>query len=305
MQKLLLFLVLLFYCCNVKAQQQDSSIFALPLQMDSIVIKAARGGWDVAGFIRRVQTDTTFYKAFRALHLVNYTATNDIKVLDKKNTVAASLYSHTRQSVKNGCRTMVVLDEQTEGDFYTRKKNYRYYTAELYAYLFFTKGSICNENDIVAGALQERGSGTVEKSKWQLKQLIFNPGGKIRGIPFIGNKASIFDADVARMYDFKLSSVEYAGEDCYLFRAIPKPEHVRDVVYNELSTWFRKSDYAILARDYALSFSAGIYDFDVKMKVRLQNAGGRLLPSRIEYDGNWHVFTKPRERARFIASFVY
>jgi hypothetical protein len=284
---------------------QDTNIFALPLQMDDVVIKAARGGWDVAGFIRRVQTDTTFYKAFRALRLVSYKATNDIRILNKKNEVSASLFSHTRQTAVRGCRTMQVLDEQVTGDFYTRRKGYNYYTAELYAYLFFTKGTICNENDIVAGALDDRGKGTIEKSKWQLKQLIFNPGGRIRGIPFIGNKASIFDPEIAKLYDFKLLSVAYAGEECWLFRAIPKPEYLNKVVYNELSTWFRKSDYSIMARDYALSFSAGVYDFDVRMKVRLQPAGGRLLPSRIEYDGNWHVFTKPRERARFTATFEY
>ncbi len=303
--KRMILLICIALLLTEHSSAQDTNIFAYPLQMDTLVIRAARGGWDIAGFIRRVRTDTTFYKAFRALHLVNYTATNDIRILDKKNAVSASLFSHTKQTAVRGCRSMQVIDEQATGDFYTRRHAYNYYTAELYAYLFFTKGTICNENDVVAGALDDRGSGTIEKSKYQLKQLIFNPGGKIRGIPFIGNKASIFEPEIAKLYDFKLQSVEYAGEECWLFQAIPKPEHLKEVVYNELSTWFRKSDYSIMARDYALSYSAGLYDFDVRMKVRLQQAGGRLLPSRIEYDGNWHVFTKPRERARFTAAFAY
>ncbi|KAK6024544.1 transcriptional regulator, AsnC family [Ostertagia ostertagi] len=62
---------------------------------------------------------------------------------------------------------------------------------------------------------------------------------------------------------------DYEGEDCYLFQAIPKPEYRSEVVYNELSTWFRKTDYSIVARDYSLSYKAGVYDFDVRMKVRL------------------------------------
>jgi len=299
------FLLIASLFCFINTKAQDTSVFAYPLQMDDVVVRAARGGWDVAAFIRRVQTDTTFYKAFRALHLVSYTATNDIKILNKSNEVSASLYSHTKQAAVRGCRSMQVIDEKVTGDFYTRKRNCNYYTAELYAYLFFTQGTICNENDNVAGMLDERGKGSMEKTKAQLKQLIFNPGGKVRGIPFIGNKASIFDPEIAKRYNFKLLSVEYAGEDCWLFQAIPKPEYLKDVVYNELSTWFRKSDYSILARDYALSFSAGVYDFDVRMKVRLQQVGGRLLPSRIDYDGNWHVFTKGRERAKFTATFVY
>lgn len=300
-----LLLLLLVAFAAMRSAAQDTSAFAFPLQMDTLVIRAARGGWDIAGFIRRVQTDTTFYKAFRALHLVSYTATNDIKMFGKSGGVAASLLSHTRQTAAKGCRTMQVLDEQTTGDFYTRRKGYNYYTAELYASLFFTKGTVCNENDIVAGMQNERSSGALERSKAQLKQLIFNPGGKVRGVPFIGNRASIFDPDVARLYNFKLLSVEYAGEGCWLFQAIPKPEYRSEVVYNELSTWFRKSDYSIVARDYALSFNAGVYDFDVRMKVRLESVHGRLLPSRIDYDGNWHVLTRQRERGRFTATFSY
>lgn len=289
---------------SLKAQQ-DTTAFNVPLQMDDVVISAARKGWDVAGFIRRVQTDTTFYKAFRSLHVVAYTATNDIRMYNKKDEVIASLLSHTRQLRRNNCRSTQVIDEKVTGDFYKRNGSYRYFTAGLFAYLFFTKGSICGENDIVANTMQEREPGLMGKSEWQLKQLVFNPGGKIKGVPFIGNKASIFDPEIAKMYDFKLLSVDYAGEDCYLFQAVPKPEYKSEVVYNELSTWFRKSDYSIVARDYSLSYKAGVYDFDVRMKVRLQIVGNKLLPSRIEYDGNWHVMMQDRERSRFSATFAY
>jgi hypothetical protein len=175
----------------------------------------------------------------------------------------------------------------------------------LYAYLFFTKDSVCNENDIVAAPEASGGNSGLEHSKRQLKQLIFSPGSKVKGVPFMGDKASIFDPEVATLYDFKLESTEYLGEDCYLFRAIPKKDHTGEVVYNELSTWFRKSDYSIVARDYSLSFHTMLYDFDVQMKVRLVKAGTRLLPGSIEYKGDWKVITKPRERARFTATFKY
>lgn len=301
------YLILLFsFCClQAVAQKEDTSIFKYPIQMDSVTVVAARGGWDVAGFIRRVQNDTTFYKAFRALHLVSFSATNDIRVYDKKGRIKASLYSHTRQQVQQRCRTMQVLDEKTTGDFYKRSHDYNYYTAELYAYLFFTKGKICNENDIVAGMLEARGKGQLEKNKAELKQLIFNPGGKVKGVPFMGDKAAIFDPDVAAHYDFKLLSEEYDGQDCYVFKAIPKKGEESDVVYNELSTWFRKSDYSIVARDYSLSYSTMFYDFDVWMKVRTSQVGSRLLPTHIEYDGNWHVFTQKRENVKFIVTFSY
>jgi hypothetical protein len=214
--------------------------------------------------------------------------------------VKASLKSRTIQTRKAGCRRIEVVEEQTSGDFYTRGGKYRYYTAELYAYLFLEKGPVCNETDIIAGAMDGSSGSGLAHRKQQLKQLIFNPGARVDGVPFMGDKASIFDADIAPKYDFKLESTSYLGEECYLFRALPKPEYADDVVYNELSTWFRKSDYSILARDYSLSYHTMLYDFDVQMKVRLIHAGGRLIPGRIEYDGEWRVATKGRERGRFV-----
>lgn len=308
MQKLkakIIFLLCLFVTVVANAQQQDTSIFKYPIQMDAVVVKAARGGWDVNAFIRRVKNDTTFYKAFRSMRLVPYAATNDIRVYDKKGKIAASLYSRTKQNVAGGCRTMQVLEEKVTGNFYKRNKDYRYYTAELYAYLFFTKGKVCGENDRVAGALQERGKGQIEKSKYQLKQLIFNPGSRISGVPMMGDKAAIFEPQVAKLYDFKLLSEEYNGVECYVFKAIPKKGKEGDVVYDELTTWFRKSDYAILAHDYSLSYKTMVYDFNVHMKVRTTEVGGKLLPSTIDYDGNWHVFTQDRERVKFHTVLAY
>ncbi|MBA3828485.1 MAG: hypothetical protein H0X33_06075 [Taibaiella sp.] len=302
--KFLCFLVLLasLHCA---AQHRDSSIFKYPIQMDEVVVKAARGGWDVKGFIRRVQHDTTFYKAFRSMNLVSYNAVNDIRIYDKNEKVQASLFSHTHQVASKGCRSMKVLDEKVTGDFYKRNRKYNYYTAELYAYLFFTIDTVCGENDIVSGKLDEHGKGSLEKAKSQLKQLIFNPGGHITGVPLMGDKAAIFDADVAKRYDFKLLSEEYDGQPCYVFKAIPKTGEEKNVVYNELSTWFRKKDYSIVARDYSLSYHTFLYDFDVHMHVRTHQVGRRLLPTSIEYDGNWHVFTRKRERVKFTTQFKY
>jgi hypothetical protein len=300
-----LLILLLFSTTVTRAQRPDSSIFAQPLQMDAVVVKAVRGGWDLNAFIRRVRTDTTFYKAFRNMHFVSYNAVNDIKVLDKKGVVSASYYSKTKQTYAGGCRTMQVSEEKVTGDFFKSKRNYRYYTAELYDYLFFTRGKVCNESEVVKGALEEKGKGKIEKSKYQLKQLIFNPGSKVGGIPMMGDKAAIFDPAIAKLYDFKLQSDEYDGEECYVFRAIPKKGREDDVVYDELSTWFRKTDYAIVARDYSLSYKTVVYDFRVRMKVRTAQIGKRLLPTHIDYDGNWHVFSKNRERVKFTAILNY
>ena len=301
-----------FYCfctcilltgADAHAQNYDTgSIFKTPVSLDSFVMKS---GFDVNAFIRRVRADTTFYKAFRSMHLVPYEAINDIKVFDKNNSVIASLHSKTKQRREKGCRVTDVLEENVTGDFYTRNGVYRYYTAELFAYLFFAKAPVCNETDIVAGALDERGSGQLEKSKYELKQLIFNPGAKVSGVPFLGDRASIFDDRESEKYIFRVSREIYEGIECFKFTVIPRAGYERKVIYNELTTWFRKADYSIVARDYSVSYSTLVYDFDVHMKVRTKEVGGKLYPTSIDYDGNWHIITKKRERVKFKVDINY
>ncbi len=287
-------------CCG---QHMDTgSIFSRPVQMDTFVVKS---GFDVSAFIRRVRNDTTFYKSFRSMHLLPYTAVNDITVHGRSNVVAASEHSTTRQEVQNRCRHTRVIDRKTTGDMYDRRGNYNYYTAEMFAYLFFIKDTVCNEDDIVAGKMGAQDRTKMEKAKAELKQLMFNPGSKVSGVPFMSDRASIFDTDEAEQCDFKISLVDYAGQPAYQFRITPRKGYERKVVFNELTTWFRKGDYSILARDHSLSYHTLVYDFDVTMKVRTTQVNGKLYPSYISYNGNWHIFTKKRERVRFTVDITY
>ncbi|KAA5536583.1 hypothetical protein F0919_02630 [Taibaiella lutea] len=303
-----LFLTFSVLCFPVltRAQVLDTGNYFAPILIDEIIINS-KENFNIGDFINRIKSDTTFYKAFRSMHLVTYNAENDIKIFEKKGTkIKASLQSETKQIYRNGCRTMNVLDEKVTGDFYDKKRNYNYYTAELFASLFFTKGKVCGENNIVKGKLEEESGGSsIEKNKAKLKQLMFNPGSKISGIPLMGNKSAIFEPDVARMYDFKLSVDTKNGIDCYVFEATPKPGFLNDVVYRKFKTWFRQSDYSIISRDYALVYNTIAYDFNVVIHVDLEQKGQMLLPSYISYNGNWFAFTKGREKVTFTAKFDY
>ena len=94
---------------------------------------------NVPAFIEIVKNDSSFYKAFKNLHIINFTAINDIRMNNKNGELNASLFSRTKQTVQNGCRTMKVLEEKSTGDMYNDSKEFNYYTANMYASLFFTK----------------------------------------------------------------------------------------------------------------------------------------------------------------------
>ncbi|HWI92600.1 MAG TPA: hypothetical protein VNT20_15090 [Flavisolibacter sp.] len=262
-----------------------------------------RSGFDVNRFLQQIKNDTTFYKAFRTLHILGFTSFNDIKMRDADGNIKASLFSKTRQNRSNGCRTMDVLEQRTTGDMY-KHGDLNYYTAELYAGLFFTNGKVCGENNIVAGKQRDvRSKSGIEKHKEQLKMLFFNPGQKIPGIPFIGDKIDIFDPSISRKYDFSIDMDEMNGQQCYLFKIIPKENTDRDdIVFDNITTWFNAKTMEIVARNYDLSYDTPVYDFNVHMEVRMTKFQGLLVPSILTYNGNWKVAFKKRERGLFTAT---
>jgi hypothetical protein len=306
MRRLILLIVTLISTCPLFAQKDSTDAEALS-RMISLSEVVIRSDLDVPQFLRHVKFDTTFYKAFRNLRVLGFTSFNDIRMLDKKGNIKASLQSKTRQQRQGGCRTMDVLEEKKSGDIYDKDGDWNYYTAELYAGLFFTQGRVCGESNVVKGAERKvRDKKGLEKHKEQLKMMFFNPGKKIPGIPFIGDKLDVFDKNAARYYDFSIDLEEYKGQLCYVFSIKAKPglsSGQKDkIVFDNITTWFHPKTLEIIARNYDLSYSAGVYDFDVNMEVQMTHYGRLLVPQVIKYNGNWDVAFKKREKGFFTAT---
>lgn len=266
-----------------------------------------RSNLNVPLFIERVKNDTTFHKAFLNLKVLGYTSLNDIRMLDRKGNTKALLLSKTRQETANGCRWMHVLEEKSTGGIYNKKREFNFYTAQLYSSIFFAFDTICGETNIVAGTtFSTQGKSGVSKHKEQLKMLFFNPGKKIPGIPFIGKKIALFDEDVSALYDFTIDMAEFKGEMCYVFKMLPLTSltgaQKDKIVINEMTTWFDTKTWEIRARNYDLSYKAGVYDFDVHIEVEMTNYGNLLVPKVMRYNGDWDVIFKKREKGIFTAT---
>lgn len=303
MKRLPIFLLLSI--AYLAASSQDTTVVYKnqTFQLSEVVV---RNKFNAGAFIDYVKNDTTFYKAFKNLRILSFTSFNHIQMLDKKGKTIASLDSRTRQTRANGCRTMEVLEERTTGDFYDSKKNYNYTTAELYASLFFTNGKVCGETNIVRNAsFSTKGKSGIEKHKEQLKQLFFNPGKRVQGIPFVSNKVALFDEDVSKYYDYRIDQTDYMGYSCYVFTIRPKDNADRsNMVIDEMTTWFNAKTLEIIGRNYSLSYKAGVYDFDVNMEVQLEKVGELLVPKVLRYKGEWDVVFKKKERALFTATLT-
>jgi hypothetical protein len=216
--KRIFFIVVGFFISINSFSQEDTSDVEAVRRMVNLSEVVVRSDLNIAKFLQRIKNDTTFYKAFKNLRVLGFTSFNDIRMTDKKDNVVATLQSKTRQNRALGCRTMDVLEEKTTGDIYDKNHHWNYYTAQLYAGLFFTENKICGETNIVAGMERNvQNKKGLEKHKEQLKMLFFNPGKKIPGIPFIGNKLDIFDPDLVPYYDYAIDVQDYDGQACYIF----------------------------------------------------------------------------------------
>ena len=289
-------------CSNVVAQKQtDTSMVGKKvITLSNVVID---NKLNVPTFISRIKNDSSFYKAFRNLHIIGFTALNDIRMVDKKGNLQASLKSKTRQLRKDNCRTMQTLEENATGDFYTEDHQYNYYTAQMYASLFFTKDTVCGEDNIVKGReFSTSGKSGMDKHKEQLKMLFFNPGKRISGLPFMSNKTAIYDDDMADRYDMNIDMDFYNNTNCYIFTQKVKPGQTDGVVVDEMITWFNADTYEVVARKYTLSYDAAVYDFKVDMEVQMTTFKGLTVPALIRYNGNWKAITKKRERGIFTAT---
>ncbi|MBI2729181.1 MAG: hypothetical protein HYX40_00235, partial [Sphingobacteriales bacterium] len=236
-------LLFIFYFSFFFSKAQKDTTIEVKGKMITLSDVVVRSDMSVPAFMKMVQEDTTFYKAFRNLHILSFTAINDINLLDKKQNIKASLKSKTRQTVADGCRTLQVLEENKTGNIYDGDYDWNYYTASMYAGLFFTKGKVCGETNIVKGVdFSAKDKSGMEKHKAQLKMLFFNPGKKIPGIPFIGNKINIFDEDVAQLYDFSIDYAYHNQHHCYVLTIVPGANLTEDeksrLVIDNMTTWF-------------------------------------------------------------------
>jgi hypothetical protein len=301
-------LLVVFHICIVSsAIAQQDSILKVDKKVVTLKEVVVRSNLNVPAFIDRVKNDTSFHKAFKNLKILGYTALNDIRMLNKDNQQKASLQSRTVQSVQHGCRSMQTFDEKTTGDIYDKYGNYNYYTLQMYAGLFWAKDTICGENNIVAEEeFSLKNKSGLEKHKEQLKMLIFNPGKRVPGIPFMGDKTAMFEDNLAEYYDYIIDLDELNGEWCYVFTAKARDNLTRsqrdNIVINSMTSWFDQKTMDIVKRNYDLSYDAGVYDFNVQIETELKKFGDYLVPTVLRYTGEWDVVFKKREKAVFTAT---
>lgn len=287
--------ILLFCLYTTALHAQTDSLyeyFGGVVYLDSMTVKASKGGFEVDDFIEQVQTDKSFYQAFKNIRKLSYSADNQIFIKNKKTKTLANYYSITRQNSDGKCREMEIKKEIVNGDYFKKDRDYKYYTAKLFDRVFYTEGRVCEAESSEETPAKYSG---IEKQYQELKKLIFSPGQEA-DVPFIGKKTAIFSEKMRPYYDFFVQSKESKdGTNCYVFKAVAKPDFAEDkTVIKYLETWFSKDDFQIVARNYKLQYYGLAFDFSVEMNVNIEKFNGYFVPEKVEYRGFFDIpFKKP------------
>ena len=82
-----------FLPLTLSAQNKNDTVVNIEGRVITLSEVVVNNKINVPAFIERVRTDTTFYKAFRTLHIIGFTALNDIRMVNKEQEIKASLRS--------------------------------------------------------------------------------------------------------------------------------------------------------------------------------------------------------------------
>jgi len=249
-------------------------------------------------FIDAVVQDTSFYKAFKDMKRFRFTAENSIYTYNKKNKVEGKIYRKIERTYTNGRHKVDFIAKTDSGTVFKKNGKYQLYTVEMFDYIF--TNAYNSDFTTADEAPGEKGKNAGYKAK--LKALIFTPGRKITGIPFLSSKTEIFGPEMRQFYNYEFARGKYVDSiPVYRFKVIRKPSTADgDVMIRELTTIFDARTFQILGRYVDMKYSNMLFDFNVQMNIELNNFNGKLLPTKISYQGNWDVPFHKEERASFL-----
>lgn len=291
-------------CAVLQAQVEEDTITNV-YRLGDVVIHGRAAGLDLEGFMQHVRNDTSFLHAFLNLRYWPHAVESGLTVRNKGEKERATLYRKGRL-LRNGPRAELRVDSASEGGkLRSRNGDMRYLTAELYDDLFWPKGTWPADNSIAAYERGRAGKGRIEKYKEELKQFMFNPGQEIASVPFIGEKLALFDPEMVPFCDFGIDQAFRNGHACWMFSATAKDSiggrraKESATVIKRMRTWFDQSTMQVIAREYRIAHASMILDFDISIQVDNALVNGELVPTSIQYDGDWDIPFRKREIVGF------
>ncbi len=288
--------ILLFFSFSWLHAQDDKR----PIELAPFVI-SADNSLDVEDFMQKVLVDSSFYQAFINLKYIPHEFRSTLFVRNKGEQEKGKLDRTALQHLEDGKRVVEILTEESNGKIYKKNGYHRYLTAEMYDEVFFPSEPESVGPDITSFEQEEVKGSKLEKYRSQLKKMLFNPGQEIVSVPFIGDKMDIFSEDMIEYYDFSIYSA-YTDDSvyCHVFQVDAKDDiRSNKTVIKRMVSYFDKKNMNVMSREYRLVNNTLLFEFDIWMHVENDLIAGKLLPRKIQYDGDWDVPFKGAEIISF------
>jgi len=250
-------------------------------------------------FIDAVLADTGFYQAFRNMKKYSFVAENYIYTYDKNNRIDGKIYRKLKHNNAGNKQRIEYIAKRDSGNVYKKDGKYQLYTVNMFDYIFT---NAYNADYGKGGNPIGAAGGKDQSYRSKMKTLIFAPGHRVDGIPFISSKTEIFSPDMRQYYDYHFEHGMYLDSiPVYVFKVVQKAStEDNDVVIKELTTIFDIHTFQILGRFVNLKYHNLFIDMDVQMNMELRNFNGELVPAKITYQGNWDIPFHKAERASFL-----
>lgn len=294
------FCILISTFCS-KAQQipRYNPDTILTITIDSAVANIRSHKLRAQDFIDAVMNDTSFYKAFQNMKDYAFTAENRIFTYDKKNKVDGKIYRKLLHNNNGGKHNIEYITKRDSGNVFKKNGKYQLYTVEMFDYIFM---NAYNSDFVKSEGTSAENKTKNEGYKAKLKTLVFTPGRKVSGIPFISSKTEIFGPELRQFYSYEFARGTYLDSiQVYRFKVKRKPSSAADdVMIQEMTTIFDVNNFEILGRYIDMKYSNMLFDFNVQMNIELNKFNGELLPVKISYQGNWDIPLHKEERASFL-----
>ena len=271
-------------------------------KIETVAVKVKKD-FNKDDFIRMTKTDTSFYRAFKNLKMFPHISDNIVEVFDKSWQPTGEM-SRKSSHFSNGKQGWIIINKETsDGKYYNKKGNHKYFTAEMYDKVFFSEDTFSVNNTVSEAYSQEklRGMSTKDKYYEKLKTFMFSPGTGVKGVPIIGKKLNIYEGKMMDFYDFKLEKTFFKDTiPVFKFSVLQKSNTLeKDIVITKIITFYDRRTMQVIARSYALKDRNALMEFDIKMYIELKHEFGEYLPVIIKYNGQWDVPFKKSERIKF------
>ncbi len=298
-------LLLVVFCFDISLQAQD---VVKVVTLEGVDISAVADDFDTKAFIEKVKNDNTFYLAFKALNYYPARYNAWLKVFKRGEKEKGHVNRSAERFKSEDLMWVVITEEEIKGKVKKKNGKYKYLTAEVWDEVFFPVEKKKVNMKPTREFEKNKDLSSSEKHRMEVKQMMFNPGLEVDGIPFIGKKMGIFEELMHEYYEYSVYQTNYKDSiECLVFEAeIMEGFREGKTVIKSLLTYFDKETYEVLKRDIHLKYFSLPIDFDIYINVENQRVNGVLLPEKIYYKGFFDLpFMKKEEIEFMLYDFDY